>query len=182
MLASLSTSRYDYVSSVAWSPDGLGLACLAGYQQYDSRLTVWDVGRAAGRLYLTVVGEKGVSVNCLSPPGLLSWAPNSSMLAGGMGGCVVIWDAMSVEGFPVVLSLTGPIKAVTSVSWSPDGSRVLAGSGDGSIRVWRVGPPSIPIAETYGGLSACGAVLLLIQYCIRSGRPEGTGSREDLHD
>jgi WD40 repeat protein len=170
MLVSLPISRYDYVSSVAWSPDGLTLACLAGYQRYDSKLVMWEVGRGAGEVYLTVVGEKPVSLSYLSPPGLLCWAPNSSMLAAATSGpSVAIWRA-DVETLPVALNLTGLIRAITSVSWSPDGSRILAGSEDGAIRVWRVGPPSIPVAETLGGPLPLSVVVFLVQYCVRFGR------------
>ena len=35
-----------------------------------------------------------------------------------------------------VLSLAGHTGGARSAAWSPDGSRVLTGSGDGSVRVW----------------------------------------------
>ena len=58
---------------------------------------------------------------------------------------IVILDTAG-QGLREVLWLIGSLGPAYSVSWSWDGSRVLGGSSDGSIRIWRVGP-SLPISE-----------------------------------
>ena len=47
---------------------------------------------------------------------------------------VCIWDAASGEC--VVGPLDGHTKAVTSVAFSPDGTRVVSGSYDETVRIW----------------------------------------------
>ena len=44
-----------------------------------------------------------------------------------------VWDAVTGE---IINTLTGHSGSVTSVSFSPDGSRIVSGSQDNSVRVW----------------------------------------------
>ena len=45
-----------------------------------------------------------------------------------------LWDAAT--GQPVGQPLTGHTDAVTSVAFSPDGTRIASGSCDNTVRVW----------------------------------------------
>ena len=141
------------------------------------KVTIWDTAATYSQpttlLNLSLVGDALIPINWRpwsasghsSMPMLLDWAPNSTKLAAGRrerefsqwfldpGGChlisetgVAVWRIGT--GGPVsVLNLTGPVRPVSSVSWSPDGSRIAAGSDDGCIRIWRVGP-SEPVPES----------------------------------
>jgi len=44
-----------------------------------------------------------------------------------------VWDA---EKGQELLSLKGHTSVVSSVAWSPDGKRILSGSGDNTLKVW----------------------------------------------
>ncbi len=144
--------------SVAWSPDGSKVACLAGFKQrveegpltcsctgrfYTGTVLVWDVrqGGEGSQTVLDLALTGCGSVENIPPPRdvplrCLGWAPNSTMLVAGGG----VWR---LEGGSLVFAanLTGFVRPVSSVSWSPDGSRMAAGDLDGCVRVWRVGPP-----------------------------------------
>ena len=175
----VSVPTWEYVLSVAWSPDGSKLACLArvhppgAYGRVNppplecrsmtdnAKLTVWEVVKRGGVVNLTVAGEALVPRSMSTPPGCIAWAPNSTMLAAATGhegyvtdsthmawarGCgmvepgVMIWQLDPTGGLVPRLNLTGPVRPMYAVDWSPDGSRIAAGADDGTIRVWRVGP------------------------------------------
>src|SRR6185436_20473456 len=44
-----------------------------------------------------------------------------------------VWDA---DGEEDPLLFTGHVDPITSLSWSPDGKRILTGSKDKTVRVW----------------------------------------------
>ena len=48
-----------------------------------------------------------------------------------------IWDASTGD---LLRTLIGHSSYVTSVSWSPDGSKIASGGGDETVRVWDVPP------------------------------------------
>jgi tetratricopeptide (TPR) repeat protein len=56
-----------------------------------------------------------------------------------------VWDLSRPEAEPQVLR--GHQNYVLSVAWEPDGRRLASGSGDGTVRVWRIAAKDlIPIA------------------------------------
>ncbi|KAG2335752.1 WD40 repeat-like protein [Suillus weaverae] len=55
--------------------------------------------------------------------------------SGGMDNKVRLWD---VETRKVIAKWVGHSNVVCTLSWSPDGDRVLSGSWDGTARVWDV--------------------------------------------
>ncbi len=152
------------VLSLSWSPDGSKLACLAESgterdpedgsptsctgRRYLANVTVWEVHESSeplggGRLVtLLQIGSIAAPPIPGSFFGLgqlarsMDWAPNSTCLAAG----TAIW-CLDAIGLISTLNLTVPVRPVSCVSWSPDGSRIAVGSLDGSIKLWRVGPP-----------------------------------------
>lgn len=72
----------------------------------------------------------------------LAYSPDGLRLAGAAGRTVIVWDATTGE---TLLSLQGGLDPITSVTFSPDGSRILAGGNDWRIRVW----DSVPYRGRY---------------------------------
>jgi len=147
-----------------------------------AELTVWSVQRSEGQLRLSVLGEALLPLSRLTPPGCFSWSPNSTVLVAATGSeREYFWDRLAeilerqcgvmmepglvfwqlVQGSMVpVLNLTGPVRPVSSVSWSPDGSMVAAGSDEGVIRIWRI--PAGTVAERTGWVSLLCTLFLLV--------------------
>jgi WD40 repeat protein len=112
------------VQSVAFSPDGKVLA--SGHDEGDIKL--WDV--ASGRLLQSLKAD-GYSVYSLI------FTPDGGLLAARNGFAINLWD---VAKGSMVRSLQGVASAISlsSMAMSPDGTEIVSGDHDGSIRVWDV--------------------------------------------
>jgi len=150
-----------------------------------ARVTVWDVDRPnptqiylhhVDDAYLLRIGDVSLSWD-------LAWSPNSTMICAGTGfetfypenyahrglptkPGIMIWGVEAGTLVPKPY-LTGPTRWVTSVDWSPDGSKIIAGANDGGIWIWRVGPAEI-ICEPFIGLAA----ILIVLNVKHSGRSQ----------
>jgi eukaryotic-like serine/threonine-protein kinase len=115
------SGHIDYVSAVAWSPDGKRIASASG----DHTVQVWDA--ANGGHVLTYRGHGG---DVLS----LAWSPDGKNVASGsLDKTVQVWDATSGNR---VYTYNGHSDAVFDVAWSPDGKRIASASNDGSVQIW----------------------------------------------
>ncbi len=137
----------DGVVSVAWSPDG---ACIVA-ASWGEALRIWDV--ASGESLRILKGHRG-------PVSSVAWSPDGSLIVSGSDDETLrIWDSAgyqplntdfvtrrdgetlrtqdsaSEESFQVLIGHAGE---VTSVSWSPDGTRIVSGSNDNTLRIWDV--------------------------------------------
>jgi len=111
----------DYVSAVAWSPDGKRIASGSG----DHTVQVWDA--ASGGHVLTYRGHSS-DVTCLS------WSPDGkNIVSGSIDGKIEVWDATTGNH---IYTYTGHSDAVFDVAWSPDGKRIASASNDGSVQIW----------------------------------------------
>ena len=133
---------------------------------YPAKLEVWYIHRGVNSVNLSPIDYTLLLRPIDGTQNSLAWAPNSSMLAVATGSpelldegydplrygpvCGVSEPGMMIlrvghyTGVSPVANFTGPVRPVSSVSWSPDGSKVVAGGDDGTIRIWKVGPESIP--------------------------------------
>jgi WD40 repeat protein len=149
------TGHTEAVSSVAYSPDGTRLISGGGVGVFDQGLNevkIWDA--ATGQERQTLTGHtEGVSCVAYSPDGtrIVSGSSGDRIMSvgteevrtraviGSPDNTLKVWDAATGRK---MLTLTGHSSGVTSVAWSPDGKRIVSGSGwfvasnSGEIKVW----------------------------------------------
>jgi WD40 repeat protein len=129
------------VTGLAVAPDGSWLASAGGF---DNAVWVWDLtGKPVPRLL------EGHTSQITS----LAVSPDGTRLAsaGGLDGSVRIWDCADWSQAATVLS-SGDAE-VWSLAWIPDGDRLVAGRGDGSVDVWHI--PSNELRSRFSGGSSC---------------------------
>ncbi|KEP45265.1 tyrosine kinase catalytic domain protein, partial [Rhizoctonia solani 123E] len=124
------TAHSDLVWSVAYSP--LGNVISSG--SHDKTIRLWDVNTR--RQLGTIKGDHYFLSVAFSPDAKLiasgcdnySYSPSSYI--------VQLWDVQKMTA--VANPFKGHTDSVCSVQFSPDGSRLVSGSHDNTIRVWDV--------------------------------------------
>ncbi|KAG4432782.1 hypothetical protein IFR05_011734 [Cadophora sp. M221] len=131
----------DYVSSVAFSPDGKQI--VSGSR--DQTVRRWDA--ATGQLLLPVLEGHTDVVSSVA------FSPDSKQIVSGSWDRTVRrWDA--VTGQPLLPALEGHMNWVSSVAFSPDGKQIVSGSEDRIVRRWdaATGQPILPALEGHTNL------------------------------
>ncbi|MFI9781174.1 toll/interleukin-1 receptor domain-containing protein [Streptomyces sp. NPDC051956] len=131
-----SDQLYDGVREISWSPDGARMA-VAGL---GGNVRLWDPGTGEP------VGPPLDRDTNRSLTSGFAWSPDGRFLAatfisdasegsnGPASSVLRVWEVAPPP--PREARLPGPSDVVPSVAWSPDGRRIAAGSGDGTVWVW----------------------------------------------
>ncbi|AKG22118.1 trypsin-like peptidase domain-containing protein [Calothrix sp. 336/3] len=120
-LASTLTGHSNWVSSVAFSPDGQTLAS----GSLDNTIKIWNP--KTGKLITTLTGHS----NWVSS---VAFSPDGQTLASGSGDKTIkIWNPKTGK---LITTLTGHSDSVYSVAFSPDGQTLATGSHDKTIKIW----------------------------------------------
>lgn len=122
------------VAGIAFSPDGAKLAIALFKHNF---VQLWDV--ETGLIETTFLGYGG-GTTCVafSPDG-------AKLICGSWGGTVQLWDVSTREIIETLIigdngeAYTEGTRAVTTVSFSPDGTLLAVGSNDGTVQLWDVG-------------------------------------------
>jgi WD40 repeat protein/class 3 adenylate cyclase len=132
----VSTGHKSAVRAVAVSPEGLILATCSD----DGTAKVWDNG--PGRELLAWSGHVGWATDA-------AYSPDGTLLAtSGVDNLIKLWDPASGR---LVMSLSPASSGgLYSLSWSPDGKRLAAGTGNGTAVAWDVGTGGQALTLTVG--------------------------------
>jgi WD40 repeat protein/serine/threonine protein kinase len=118
------------VKSVAFSPDGTQIVSGSS----DKTIKVWNA--ISGEQTLTLKGHAGdVSSVAFSPDG-------TQIVSGSYDNTIKVWNATSGKETLTLTGHAGDVSSyentggVNSVAFSPDGSQIVSGSYDNTIKVW----------------------------------------------
>ncbi len=113
------------VRGVAWSPDGTRIA------RVDNRGVTQIISVQSGQVMTSFTSDNGYT-------GAVDWHPtNVNRLAtGGKDGLIKIWDSNTGQLITTLFYPTERTDDITSVKWSPDGSKIARSNYGGAITVW----------------------------------------------
>ncbi|HZA26975.1 MAG TPA: BTAD domain-containing putative transcriptional regulator [Actinomycetota bacterium] len=130
----VSTVRVPGAVDTALSPDGKRVA-VAKWWPDEEVGTVFDV--RTGEEAFALVGP-----NCCSYPPTrgVSWSPDGRLVASSSEDAARVWDA---ETGTRRYTLRGRSGSILGVAWSPDSSRLVTGSSNGTAKVWEIRSESV---------------------------------------
>ncbi len=141
LLASMDTGRNENVTA-AFSSDGQILATAAR----DGMITIWDVNT---REKLRELPQQKL------PVGGLAFSPDGALLASATGdyknykqpGTVKLWDT---ESWNEIANLSGPIRKMRCVQFSPDGKTLVATGSQPELLVYDVSKKTLKAKLSFG--------------------------------
>jgi eukaryotic-like serine/threonine-protein kinase len=129
-LISTYAEHEDWISEVAWSPNGQQIASAS----YDGSVQVWNAFTVK---QIATYQQKRSKIFGRPRINAVAWSPNGREFAAASDNKIVeIWDVVNRK---TRFTHHGYADSVRSVAWAPDG-RKLASAGGSKTHVWNAGP------------------------------------------
>lgn len=132
----------DYVSTVAWSPDGTQIASAGA----DGTVHIWDA--ATGHMLLNYRGHTDGLFSDINPfkyISVVAWSPKGQHIASaGSGSDIYVWNASTGQTLSICRHRSFILPDVDALAWSPDGTSIASiGSSvlnhiNKMVRVWDI--------------------------------------------
>ncbi len=129
------------VLDIAVSPDGQLVATASA----DRRARVWD---AATGQRMHVLRRHD------DPVAALAFGPHRELATGGHDRMIFVWDLASAHPDEAPRVLGGHEQSVNALAFVPDGSTLVSGSNDGTVRLWRLEDGDSTILRGHDGVVA----------------------------
>ncbi|KAF8752382.1 WD40 repeat-like protein [Rhizoctonia solani] len=177
-MAHTDTPELQELAHDAWcftTSFGSNIVCASTPHIYVSMLPFWPSSRPISQAYkglyrgLPEVGgtamdmrQLAILATCLFKAASCAvFSRDGSRVALALGWEVIVADPYS--GRPIVEPLQEHTKTVTSVDFSPDGTRIVSGSDDQSIRVWDVEGRQLVLGPLQGHSKLINSTRLVIE-------------------
>lgn len=129
------------VTSIAFQTDGFLVASGAA----DGSVKVWDIASASEQPTLAEADDQ-------IPIDSLAFSPDGTLLAGGGGSRIRLWDSAT---WTLQAELETEISDISSVSFRPDGTALVYGGADPAVWVWDLANSNQVLLEGHvGSISA----------------------------
>jgi WD40 repeat protein len=129
------------VDTIAISSDSTRLA-LGNYTSgAEGILRVFDI--------VTLSEEAHVNISPgFAPPWVIAFSPGDDFIASGTAcGAIQLWNASNLSN---IATISGHHAQVTSIAFSSDGSQIVSGSEDGTVRIRTIASPEEQLAPIPG--------------------------------
>lgn len=120
--AELFTLNTPAVGEFGFSPDGTRLATGGGFSEF----SIWDITTGGRLLSVDFEGDGATSV---------TFSPDGSQIAASGDVAARIFDANSGQ---LLVTLVGHTSLIDELKFSPDGTRLVTASNDGTAKMWDV--------------------------------------------
>jgi len=139
------------LNCLAFDPAGRQVAAVDGRD-----ILIWDV--PARKLRGRLRGREGIQALAFNPDG-------SRLVCGGgrVDPAIQIWDTVTLK---LLLTLRDHVRTVTSIAFSPDGTKFASASLDGSIIAWKSMLPGLSPPPNRARLVASALVERLYEDCL----------------
>jgi WD40 repeat protein len=129
------------VWAIALSPDGTRLALAEHTSTTEGNLRVYDI--------VTLTEQAQVNI---SPGAYLPWAlafsPRGDLIgSGAASGSIQVWGTSNLSN---IAKMTGHHGQVTSIAFSSDGSQIVSGSWDGTVRIRPIASSAVEFINSPG--------------------------------